>query len=160
VLITVARRRQAERSRKIGALLRVPAEAIHRRILAGLDRAGFRDLRLAHLAVLRYPGPDGYRPSELAERAGISKQAMNQLLQSLERLGYLQRRDAEEGGRARIVHFTDRGRAAWAEVYEILADIVTEWRARLGDEHFNQLKALLWEVWTSDLVPQPATRDE
>ena len=98
----------------IGALLRVPAQAIHRRIIDGLSRAGFRDLRLPHMAVLQYPGPDGYRPSELAEHAGMSKQAMNQLLQSLERLGYIRRSDAEEDGRARIVHFTERGDAARA----------------------------------------------
>ena len=90
----------------IGALLRLPAQAVHRRIVAGLNAAGFRDLRLPHMGVLQYPGPDGRRPRELAERAGMSKQAMNQLLRSLERLGYVRRRDAEKGGRARIVSFS------------------------------------------------------
>ncbi len=137
----------------IGALLRLPAQAIHRRIIAGLTRAGFSDLRLPHMAVLQYPGPDGRRPSELAERAGMSKQAMNQLLQSLERLGYISRQDAKEGRRARIVHFTTRGRSAWTKIHEILADIEREWRATLGDKDFNRLKALLCEVWTSDLIP-------
>lgn len=137
----------------IGALLRLPAQAIHRRIVAGLISAGFIDLRVPHMAVLQYPGPDGRRPSEVAERAGMSKQAMNQLLQSLERLGYISRRDAKEGQRARIVHFTKRGRAAWAKIHEILAEIETEWRATLGDKDFNRLKALLCEVWVSDLVP-------
>lgn len=137
----------------IGALVRLPAQAIQRRIIAGLNGAGFRDLRLPHMAVLQYPGPDGYRPSELAERAGMSKQAMNQLLQSLERLGYVRRTDAEEGGRARIVRFTRRGRAAWAKIHDILAEVETEWRATLGDKQFTRLKALLCEVWVSDLVP-------
>ena len=68
----------------IGALLRVPAQAIHRRIINDLNAAGFADLRLPHMAVLQFPGPDGVRPSGLAERAGVSKQAMNQLLRSLE----------------------------------------------------------------------------
>ena len=137
----------------IGALLRLPAQAIHRRIVAGLNRAGFHDLRLPHMGVLQYPGPDGCRPSELAGRAGMSKQAMNQLLQGLERLGYIRRRDAKEGGRGRIVHFTRRGRAAWAKIHEILAEIEAEWRATLGDKNFNRLKALLCDVWVSDLVP-------
>jgi len=138
----------------IGALLRLPAQAIHRRIIAGLNRAGFLDMRLPHMGVLLYPGPDGYRPSELAERAGISEQAMNQLLQSLERLGYIRRSDAEEeDGRARIVRFTERGHAAYAKIIEILAEIEVEWRETLGDENFNRLKELLCEVWVSDLVP-------
>jgi DNA-binding MarR family transcriptional regulator len=136
----------------IGALLRLPAQAVHRRIVAGLNRAGFRDLRLPHMGVLQYPGPDGCRPHELAERAGMSKQAMNQLLRSLERLGYVRRRDAPEGGRARIVHFTRRGHAAWARIHEILTEIEAEWRATLGDRDFDRLKELLCEVWVSDLT--------
>ncbi len=137
----------------IGALLRLPAQAIHRRIVAGLNAAGFRDLRLPHMGVLQHPGPDGRRPSELAERAGMSKQAMNQLLRSLERLGYVRRRDAEKGGRARVVQFTPRGRAAWAKIHDILAEIETEWRRTLGDRQFDRLKKLLCDVWVSDLVP-------
>jgi DNA-binding MarR family transcriptional regulator len=139
----------------IGALLRVPSEAIHRRLIAGLNDAGFTELRLAHMSVLQYPGPDGYRPSELAERAGMSKQAMNQLLQSLERFGYIRRSGDEEDGRARIVHFTERGEAAWAMEYEILTAIESEWRRGLGEERFNLLKELLGEVWLSELVQQP-----
>lgn len=137
----------------IGALLRLPAQAIHRRIVAGLNAAGYHDLRLPHMGVLQYPGPDGRRPSELAERAGMSKQAMNQLLHSLERLGYVRRSNAEHGGRARIVHFTRRGHAAWAKIHEILAEIETEWRGVLGDRDFKRLKKLLCAVWVSDLVP-------
>ncbi len=73
----------------IGALLRVPAQAIHRRLISELNAAGFEELRVAHMAVLQFPGPDGVRPGVLAERAGISKQAMNQLLGSLEEYGYI-----------------------------------------------------------------------
>src|SRR5258708_6782276 len=75
----------------IGALLRVPAHAIHRRIIEELNEAGFEELRLPHIAVLQFPGPDGVRPGTLAERAGVSKQAMNQLLRSLEGFGYIER---------------------------------------------------------------------
>jgi hypothetical protein len=67
----------------------LPAQAIHRRIIKELNAAGFDELRIPHIAVLQFPGPDGVRPGTLAERAGISKQAMNQLLRSLEGLGYI-----------------------------------------------------------------------
>jgi DNA-binding MarR family transcriptional regulator len=136
----------------IGALLRVPAFAIHRQIITRLNAAGFTDLRVPHIAIFNYPGADGYRPSELAERSGMSKQAMNQLLQSLERLGYIRRDDGENDGRARVVRFTERGHAAWDKILEILADIESDWRGTLGDQRFNQLKDLLQEVCVSDLV--------
>src|SRR5512141_1272407 len=123
----------------IGALLRLPAQAIHRRIVAGLNAAGFRDLRLPHMGVLQFPGPDGVRPGLLAERAGMSKQAMNQLLRSLEGCGYLVRSDAPDEGRARIVRFTKRGRAAYAKAHDILRDIEREWSTVLGPKRFAEL---------------------
>jgi DNA-binding MarR family transcriptional regulator len=136
----------------IGALLRVPAQAIHRRIINELNAAGFDELRVPHMAVLQFPGPDGSRPGLLAERAGMSKQAMNQLLRSLEGIGYLARSDDPDEGRARIVHLTKRGRAAYAKIHEILQDIEREWSAELGPKDFSQLKGLLLRVWESPLI--------
>jgi DNA-binding MarR family transcriptional regulator len=136
----------------IGALLRVPAQAIHRRIINELNAAGFEELRVPHMAVLQFPGPDGVRPGVLAERAGISKQAMNQLLRSLEGLGYLARSDAPDARGARIVRLTKRGRAAYARIHEILGEVEREWSAELGPKAFTQLKELLLRVWGSSLV--------
>src|SRR5512135_361603 len=136
----------------IGALLRVPAQAIHRRIINELNTAGFEDLSVPHMAVLQFPGPDGVRPGMLAERAGMSKQAMNQLLRSLEALGYIVRSDAPGEGRARIIRFTKRGRAAYEKIHDILRDIEREWNAELGPKRFAQLKELLSRVWESTLT--------
>jgi DNA-binding MarR family transcriptional regulator len=136
----------------IGALLRVPAQAIHRRIINELNAAGFDELRVPHMAVLQFPGPDGVRPGALAERAGMSKQAMNQLLRSLESLGYLARSNAPGEGRARIVRLTKRGHAAHAKIHDILRDIEREWIAELGSRQFAELKALLTRVWKSPLT--------
>lgn len=138
----------------IGALLRVPAEAIHRRIIRELNAAGFDDLIHPHIAVFRYPGPDGVRPGALAERAGMSKQAMNRLLGSLEDLGYLVRSDAPDEGRARIVRFTDRGHAAWAKTLDVLREIEREWASELGAKDFAKLKEILGRIWESPLVRQ------
>ncbi len=136
----------------IGALLRYPARAVQRRLIEGLNQAGFDDLRLPHMSVLQYPGPDGVRPSVLAERADMSKQAMNQLLGSLERLGYIERQDAPGRGRARVVLLTDRGHAAWELLEDLLVEVEEEWRDVLGDQRFIQLKEILQAVWASPLV--------
>jgi DNA-binding MarR family transcriptional regulator len=136
----------------IGALLRVPAQAIQRRIIDELNAVGFEGLSMPHMAVLRFPSPDGVRPSVLAERAGMSKQAMNRLLGSLEDLGYLVRSDAPDEGRARIVRFTKRGHAAYAKAVEVLREIERDWLAELGPRDFARLKELLFRVWKSPLV--------
>ena len=137
----------------IGALLRVPSQTIHRRLIAELNAAGYTDLRLPHIAIFSYPGPDGRRPSELVEQAGMSKQAVNQLLQTLETMGYLRRTTDPEDGRARVVRLTERGQAVWEMEFAILARIEAEWREILGEDRFNQLKALLTDVWVSDWIP-------
>ncbi|AVA25306.1 MarR family transcriptional regulator protein (plasmid) [Rhizobium sp. NXC24] len=136
----------------IGALLRVPAQAIQRRLIKGLNATGFEELRLPHMAVLQFPGPDGARPGMIAERAGMSKQAINQLLRSLEGFGYIVRSDVPGEGNARIVRFTERGHAAFGKMVDILRDIEDEWRVELGPERFAELKALLFDVWDSPLV--------
>jgi DNA-binding MarR family transcriptional regulator len=136
----------------IGALLRVPAQAIHRRLIKELNAAGFEELRLPHIAVLQFPGPDGVRPGTLAERAGMSKQAMNQLLGSLEGFGYIVRSDAKDAGSARMIRFTKRGRAAYSKMVDVLRDIEREWSTELGPARFAQLKELLFRVWNSPLI--------
>jgi DNA-binding MarR family transcriptional regulator len=136
----------------IGALLRVPAQAIQRRIIKELNAAGFEELSIPHMAVLQFPGPDGVRPGVLAERAGMSKQAMNQLLRSLEALGYIVRSDVPDQRRARIVRFTKRGHDAYSKIHEILRDIEREWSDELGPKRFARLKELLLRVWKSSLI--------
>jgi len=136
----------------IGALLRVPAQAIHRRIIKDLNAAGFEELSMPHIAVLQFPGPDRVRPSVLAERAGMTKQAMNRLLGSLEESGYLVRSNALDEGRARVVRLTKRGHAAYSKIHDILRDIEREWRAELGYNDFARLKELLARVWDGPLI--------
>ena len=96
----------------IGALLRTPWEAVQRHILAVLHERGFDDLDSAHLTVFQYPGPAGARPSELAARLRISKQALNYLLGELERLGYLERRADPDDLRSKRIALTPRGTTA------------------------------------------------
>src|SRR5438874_11030618 len=100
----------------IGALLRMPWEAVQRHMLERLHERGFGDFDAAYLNVFQYPGPQGARPSELATRLRISKQALNYLLGELERLGYLERRPDPDDLRSKRVALTSRGIAAVAAI--------------------------------------------
>ena len=105
----------------IGALLRVPWEAVQRRMLERLHDRGFGDFDAAYLSVFQYPGPHGARPSDLAARLGVSKQALNYLLRELERLDYLERRPDPDDLRAKRITLTSRGRAAVMVIREAVA---------------------------------------
>src|SRR5215470_20256346 len=130
----------------IGALLRMPWEAVQRRMLERLHDHGFDDLDAAHLNVFQYPGPQGARPSDLAARLRVSKQALNYLLGELERLDYLERRPDPDDLRAKRVALTRRGTSAIDVVRDAVAELETEWEQQLGRERFAQLRALLQEL--------------
>ena len=66
--------------------------AIRAEIAEQVRAAGYDDIAPAHLYVFQTPGPCGVRPTELAERTLMTKQAMNHLLSGLEAGGYLERR--------------------------------------------------------------------
>src|SRR6516165_9325104 len=116
----------------IGALLRMPWEAVQRRMLERLHEHGFDDLDPAHLNVFGYPGPQGARPSELAARLRISKQALNYLLGELERLDYLERQPDPEDQRAKRIALTQRGTAAATVIREAVAEMEATWAQQLG----------------------------
>jgi DNA-binding MarR family transcriptional regulator len=130
----------------IGALLRMPWERVLERLLAGLHERGFTDLGPAHLTVLQWPGPDDLRPSELAARTGISKQALNYLLGQLERLGYLQRHDDPRDLRFKRIALTERGQRAARAMRDIVRELEAEWAQGLGPERFAELRLLLTDL--------------
>ena len=130
----------------IGALLRVPWEAVRTRMLTRLRESGFDDFEPAHFTVFRYPSPDGARPSELAARLGISKQSLSYLLRELERLGYLERRPDPADLRAKRVVVSRRGKAAIAIIRSAVAELEREWAEQLGARRYAQLRSLLVEL--------------
>jgi DNA-binding MarR family transcriptional regulator len=124
----------------------MPLEAVRRRMLDRLHEHGFDDLEPAHLIVLQYPGPQGTRPSELAARLRISKQALNYQLGQLERLGYLERRPDSEDLRSKRIVLTGRAEAAVPVIRDAVAEIESDWARQLGPERFAQLRDVLIEL--------------
>src|SRR5947199_7904244 len=116
----------------IGALLRIPWEDVQRHMLERLHERGFDDLDAAHLNVFQYPGPQGARPSELAARLRISKQALNYLLGELERLGYLERRPDPDDTRSKRVALTPRGTSAINAIRQPVREADPSWEQLLA----------------------------
>src|SRR5262245_14500093 len=130
----------------IGALLRTPWEAVQRHMLERLHEGGFADLDAAYLNVFQYPGPDGARPSDLAARLRISKQALNHVLSQLEKLGYLQRRRDPDDLRSRRIALTARGDAAVRVIRDAVAEIERSWARQLGTKRFEEFRQLLLDL--------------
>jgi DNA-binding MarR family transcriptional regulator len=127
----------------IGALLRMPGDVVRRRMLAALHDRGFTDIVPAHLMLMRWPGPQGQRPSEIAAQTQMTKQAVNYQLGQLEGLGYVERRLDTDDQRSRRVHLTPRGREAAKTMRDAVIQLEAEWSALLGGDEFEHLRTLL-----------------
>ncbi|CCF82840.1 MarR family winged helix-turn-helix transcriptional regulator [Nitrolancea hollandica] len=138
--------RDPEDRRMLGALLRIPFQAIVARIQEGLVMAGYTDLRPAHFVVFQHMRPEGVRLTELAEAAQITKQSMGYLVDYLEREGYTERMPDPTDGRARVIRLTERGKDVERTAREILRNIEVEWSDRLGEERMGQLRETLRDL--------------
>jgi DNA-binding MarR family transcriptional regulator len=130
----------------IGALLRLPWEAVQEHMLERLHANGFTDIDASYLIVVQYPGPQGERPSDLAARLRISKQALNHLLRQLEHLGYLTRQPDPDDKRSKRIALTPRGTKAGFTIREAVAEMEDTWTQQLGPKRFNQLRILLRDL--------------
>lgn len=135
-----------EDRRMLGALLRIPFQAIVARIHEGLVVAGYPDLRPAHLVVFQQMRPEGVRLTELAESAQITKQSMGYIVDHLEEQGYVERVPDPADRRAKIIRLTERGKDVERAAREILRGIEAEWGRHLGKERLRQLRETLTDL--------------
>lgn len=107
---------------------------------ARLSEHGFTDFRPAYSKVFEYLDDTGTTVSVLAERANMTKQAMAELVATLEDRGYVKRVPDPHDRRARLVLPTDRGR----EVFRVARGLVPELHDRIahliGRERFEHLR--------------------
>lgn len=131
------------RSPAIGALLRLAWQAHRDRMYERLANAGYPDVTRAQFALLRWPGIDAMRPSDVAELTGLSKQTVNDLLGELERGGYVERLPHPDDGRARVVRLTPEGQRLQRTTHEISQELEDAWAEQLGKQRLAALRKTL-----------------
>lgn len=123
----------------IGAPLGILFYRLRRQVFEGLDTAGFTDLSPSYLTVFQVLGPEGERVSDLARKAGTTKQAMGYLVAYLERQGYLQRRPDLQDRRAMLVVRTARGWEVSRVARELVQQTQSEWASLIGQDEMKVL---------------------
>lgn len=127
----------------IGFNMRVVWQWVWELNMEAATRAGYDDVTSAHVSLFRYPGLDGQRPIDIAQRMQITKQSVHELIGHLERLGYLVREPDPTNRRARLVRLTAKGHGL-QEVIRIQAqDAERQVAEILGDRRFAHLKEAL-----------------
>ncbi len=146
-----------ERSPYVGAMLGVLWQWVRDKLYAGVVAAGYDDLSGAHVGLWRYPGLEGLRPTQLADRVGITKQSVNDLLGHLEQRGYLQRVPDSADRRARVIRLTSKGRRLEQRIYDEAGTAQQRIAEILGPRRFAQLHSSL-ELLAEQLAGSPAVR--
>jgi DNA-binding MarR family transcriptional regulator len=134
---------QLARQHHIGRLLLRASRSFSERAILRFQARGYPGLGTAHVALLPYIELTGTRITTLAERAGLTKQAVGQLVQELERLGYVTRQADPRDGRAILVTFTETGRQLLRDGLAIIQEIEEEDTKILGEEGVRDLHTLL-----------------
>ena len=134
------------RPMQMGLLLKLPYVALERYLNRRLHELGYGDVRPAHYAVFQVLMPEGSRLTDLAERAGMTKQSMGYLVDYLEEHGYLQRVPDRQDHRAQVIRATPKARRMDDAVEAVLEELHDAWAARLGRAKFRELRELLGEL--------------
>jgi DNA-binding MarR family transcriptional regulator len=125
-----------------GLLLFYPYRAMEIRVLAALAESGF-EITLAQARLLQRVADAGSRLTDLAAQAQVSKQTAGELVDQLQRRGFVERVADPSDGRARLVRLAARGRAAVARAAPVVAAVEAEWTAHLGPETMAALRSAL-----------------
>ena len=113
-----------------------------------LAQEGYGGVSVAHSKVLRFlrRNPNGGRLGQMAEWAGITQQSAGYLVDHMEGLGYVVRSPDPADGRAQLITFTEKGRAAENILIGEFETIERELRARFGGERIDVLRSVLEEI--------------
>src|SRR5207249_11372361 len=108
-----------------------------------------------HGAVIANTDRAGTRPSVLADRAGMTRPAMGELIDELEAAGYVERVADPEDRRAKLIKPTARALARQRLAKKVFAEIEDAYRKRLGAKRYDELRRSL-----ADLVALTASGAE
>ncbi|WP_446221815.1 MarR family winged helix-turn-helix transcriptional regulator [Nocardia sp. IBHARD005] len=148
-----------DRPPPLGNLLSAAARTLSAELDAGLLAAGFDDIRAAHAPVFQVIDLEGTRLTVLAERAGMTKQAMGELIRHLADRGYVEVGPDPADGRARLVRLTERGWSAVEAGLRVVEQFDRHLDQVIGDSEVDRLREILTRIIAGEGSTYPARRE-
>src|ERR1700722_9441059 len=112
-------------------------------VTARLALRGYDDFPFASASLLWLLDEGGTRSTVLAQRAGVTKQAMSQLVRLMERQGDLEQVPDPTDTRAKVVRMTERGEAGKIACVQVRAELNRKLARSLGTDEATLLEANL-----------------
>jgi len=118
---------------------------LSRQVAEGAARAG-HPVKASHSAVFGQMTAEGSRLTELAHGANMTPQAMGELVDELEGLGYVARKPDPTDRRAKLITLTETGRQCVSAGINTIGDIERRIDDALGVRHHRDLRRMLLKL--------------
>jgi DNA-binding MarR family transcriptional regulator len=128
----------------IATLLGLAFRRLHRELSGGAE--GREQLRASHRRLLTLIPPEGERITDLAARAGMTKQGIGQHVQYLRARGLVAVESSPSDKRTRVVRRTEKGDAVSAAALRTICALEERWRSELGSRRYAALRATLRDM--------------
>jgi DNA-binding MarR family transcriptional regulator len=122
------------------------SEDYHRRLRDKLLEQDYHGLKLSFSAILSHINFSGTRLVDIAELNGMTKQAVGQMANEIEALGYIARIPDPHDGRAKNLIFTDLGKRLIQDSIAAVDEVEQEYSQLIGTENMLQLEGLLKDL--------------
>jgi DNA-binding MarR family transcriptional regulator len=123
----------------IGQLLVHLTRQFQTELYARLVDAGIEGARVPHTHVTAYIKADGSRLTDLAAQARMTRPAMAELVDDLQRLGIVHRKPDPTDRRAKLICLTEQGWAAMRTGHQIIAGLEAEYAQQIGEQRFETM---------------------
>jgi len=130
----------------ISGLLIEAFRSLESEIGPALEDRGAFELTPAQARALLLVDRTGTRLTELARRAGVTKQAMMQLVDDLQTTGCVRRTPDPEDSRAKVVRLTAKGLRQRARARKAIQAVESRLKRQLGPRRFEVFRTTLEEL--------------
>jgi len=122
------------------------SRAVNTAIVDGLHQRGFTQLSSTHTALLSNLDLEGSSLTIIAQRAGMTKQAMGRLADELASLKYIKRTPSKDDKRVVKIEFTPAGLKLMNHSFNIMQELENRCAAHLGENRFQNLLKSLQDI--------------
>lgn len=103
----------------------------------------FSSITISDHRVLKFITANEINSNDIARQVGVSKQAISKSISSLEKRGFIMRKESKEDGRSQILLLTEKGNKLISKAIQVAKELELATLKQLGSKDLSAFKVLL-----------------